>query len=908
MNPQLVKLFRNALDIAPPERRAYLDLHCSDPKLRAQLDSLLLAAEQTERPLPEIELPVLAVGQGTGGRNVELADRSGEQVGAFRLLKPIGSGGMGAVWLAERMSGFSQQVAIKWLHAGLSQSARRRFARERETLAKLEHPGIARIVDGGSERESDWFAMEYVDGVTLDIYVKRTQPSLSERIGLIVALCDAVQYAHQNLIVHRDLKPGNILVSTSGQPKLLDFGVAKVLDDSDATLSRAPMTFAYAAPEQIRGDAITTATDVYALGVILFELLTGERPHKAINRVGGDGSLSLLQAITDTDATAPSHVLSLQTANLIKPKQLRGDLDTIVLKALSREPTRRYASAQALLDDLQRFLNYQPIQAQADSAGYRLRKFVRRNRAMVVVSVLALLAVLGFAGRSMLDAQTARAARDLAQQETARAQAIQTFLTDLFSDQRPDAAQGRAITAKDLLDLAELRLQQPEFLSQASVRAALLDTLARLRYDMNDFESALRHNEASITLAEQRFGAGSAEYGIAVVERADTLWWLGRIDETLSECRRGLAVLRLANTESKSLDIQYAHQMGLLNCADNARTADDFSQTAAWQNEAETRMRALAEPSMEIQDFLLRSRGKLANARGDFQGAIAVNTALLTRLRARAEIAPSDIATLQHGLGVARFRLGDSTGAIVDLGAALASHERTFGPDAVHVASSRRALALAFDDAGESEQANFHMRLALKSARAHFAPDSADFALTLRDAGLLAIYENRSADGDALLLEALAANARGYGQNHSVSLQIRLVLWEIALNAQRWPDAQKQAQFFHDLPAASTRSSTITLAIKRLRLQQARSKNDPEGMAEQLAMMRKLLPNIEFLSDEERAKALYQMAAATLALNQQEPAHALINTLTTLHTKMPQTTRRSRHVGIWLAELRGTQK
>jgi hypothetical protein len=422
MTPQLIQLFRDALDLDPAERSAYLNAQCSDPALRVQLDALLLAAEQTEPPMPVIALPTHARG------TIEATDRSGEQIGSFRLLRPLGSGGMGAVWLAERVSGFSQQVAIKWLHAGLSQSARSRFARERETLAKLEHPGIARIVDGGSDGAADWFAMEFVDGVPLDSYVKSTQANLNQRINLMITLCDAVQYAHQNLIVHRDLKPGNILVNASGQPKLLDFGVAKLLDDVNATESRAPMTYAYAAPEQIRGDAITTATDVYALGVILFELLTGQRPHKP----KGDGSLSLLQVITDTDATAPSSVINKSGGSQsgLKSIQLKGDLDTIVLKALSRDPQRRYASALALSDDLAKFLRGLPIAARPDSIRYRANKWLRRQpvlAAVLFVSVLSLLAMTAYswhqAGRATLAAQAANAARMTA--ESARALALQ---------------------------------------------------------------------------------------------------------------------------------------------------------------------------------------------------------------------------------------------------------------------------------------------------------------------------------------------------------------------------------------------------------------------------------------------------------------------------------------------------
>lgn len=531
MNPILTNLFRAALDIAPDERSAFLDAQCSDPALRAQLDALLLLAMQTEPALPTLDV------QAVAPQPTQPVDRSGELVGSFRLLKPLGSGGMGAVWLAERMAGFNQQVAIKWLHAGLSESARQRFARERETLAKLEHPGIARIVDGGSNGSADWFAMEYVPGLPLDAYVKQAQPTLIERLNIVMALCEAVGYAHQNLIVHRDLKPSNILVGTSGQPKLLDFGVAKILDNVNQTESRAPMTFAYAAPEQIRGDAITTATDVYALGVILYELLTGERPHKAISKPG-DGALSLLQAITDTDATAPSSALGLRThtQSVIKPSQLKGDLDTIVLKTLARDPLRRYVSAQALSDDLSKFLRGLPIAARPDSVRYRAKKWLRRQPALaavLAVSVLSLLAMTGYswhqaalAKRAAIEATAARnqaqAAQLLAVQARTQTQAeldVQAALREHLTAVLIRAtASGKPISPEQLFALSadtRLAIEKSEnsarpqsSMSPATERALRLTlaNIAMLRLDdgqLREMISLLRPLMAGANLADQ---------------------------------------------------------------------------------------------------------------------------------------------------------------------------------------------------------------------------------------------------------------------------------------------------------------------------------------------------------------------------------------------------------------------
>lgn len=519
MNITIVQAFRDALDLPGAERAAFLDTQGLDAKARAEVDALLLATEQSLNALPEVPLPA----------DISLPnhaiDRRHQLVGTFRLLSPLGSGGMGAVWLAERVGEFAQKVAIKWLHAGLSESARQRFSRERETLAKLEHPGIARIVDGGRDGEADWFAMEYVDGSTLDRWSAAPSKSLQQRVDLIVQVCEAVQFAHQNLVVHRDLKPSNIMITHDGHPKLLDFGVAKLLLDEHQTESSAPLTFAYAAPEQIKGEAITTATDVYALGVILFELLTGERPHKVkLNQVG-DGSLSLLQAITDTDATAPSSIISLRTTTqfAIKASQLKGDLDTIVLKALSRDPQRRYASAQALAEDLKRYRSGFPISARRDSLGYRIQKWLRRKPALAAVSISSLLMLMGMAAYSWQQSQYALAqARiaDAARARSVQAQAqiqreleVQSALRDHFVGViiRATAA-GTAISPDELLRISsDTRLGSTSHsgrpMSSAAERALRLSlaTMALLRQD----DAQLR--EMLATLSPLMDGASSAE-------------------------------------------------------------------------------------------------------------------------------------------------------------------------------------------------------------------------------------------------------------------------------------------------------------------------------------------------------------------------------------------------------------
>ena len=623
MKPNLVQIFRDALDVEAADRAAFLNVNCPDPELRLEVERLLAAIDDTGLPLALTPGALLGVTQATGGGQGTLnVDRAGTHIGPFRLVRLLGQGGMGAVWLGTRITGFAQDVAIKWAHSGgLSPANTARFAQEREVLAALSHPGIARIVDGGDDQGALWFAMEYVEGQVLDDYIAAHRPSLEARLRLIIALCSAVQYAHQHLVVHRDLKPSNIMVQADGAPKLLDFGVAKQLDSvAELTQSRAPMTFSYAAPEQIRGEPITTAVDVYALGVILFELLTGERPHKP----KGDGSLSLLQAITDTDASAPSSALALRTnaPSFIKPSQLRGDLDTIVLKALNRDPLRRYASAQALRDDLSRFLAREPILASPDSFAYRAGKWLRRNPITAVAAAFAGISLLVLTLISFDQAKRANSQRDRADVAAASAaferdEALQQLskqeaLREHFIAVINSATEGNApITSEKLLGLA--------------ANTALVQSAQNAQ------------NQLALKLAIAEVFLLRADYpkALALLDDAQTLLPTGTDLEKASE-----ASVRL-----------YA----LISMGDIAQ---------AEQVIARAQKLKLAGQASDLAKNILVFKGRIAQAKGDAKGAVAY----LERAAELAEVASSgtalDRGTTVANLAVLQIGLGNYAAAL----------------------------------------------------------------------------------------------------------------------------------------------------------------------------------------------------------------------------------------------------
>jgi serine/threonine-protein kinase len=398
----------------------------------------------------------------------------GQMLGPYTLISQIGDGGMGTVWLAERSDGrFERRVAVKFIHIALmGREGEARFKREGNILGKLAHPHIAELVDAGvTTGGQPYLILEYVEGESIDRYCDQRKLDVEARIRLFLDVLVAVAHAHANVIVHRDIKPSNVLVSNDGVVKLLDFGIAKLLE-GDGTGAAATMltgeggssmTPEYAAPEQLTGARITTATDVYALGVLLYVLLTGQHPAGKGVRSAAD----LVKAIVDTEPIRPSDVVvtaqdkattSAAATRATTPeklsRQLRGDLDTIVAKALKKNPVERYGSVTALADDLGRYLRNEPILARPDAFSYRASKFVRRNRIAVGLASLAIVAVLAGATGIVIQTRTARRQRDLAFRERDRAGRITDFMTRMFKVSDPSEARGNSVTAREILDKA----------------------------------------------------------------------------------------------------------------------------------------------------------------------------------------------------------------------------------------------------------------------------------------------------------------------------------------------------------------------------------------------------------------------------------------------------------------------
>jgi len=519
---QAAALLDEALDLAPEQRPGWLAaLAERDPPLANAVAGLLQAATPTATTTPRLETAELISRRIARSTAPSL---EGRRFGPYRIKQLLGQGGMGSVWLAERADGlFERDVALKLVHPSLfGPTLHARFARERRILAALAHPNIARLLDAGIAPDGQpYLALELVRGTPLNEHCDQHRLPLRERLALMLQVLAAVQHAHQNLVIHRDLKPANILVTDSGQVRLLDFGIAKLMQDGSAAETELTqhggraLTPQYASPEQAAGRPVGTASDVYSLAVVLYELLCGQRPAAV--------------TVSLAEPTRPSQqVLNDEVARQRRstPRALAhalaGDLDTIALKALKTDPAERYPTADAFLQDLQRHLAGQPVLARPDSTAYRLRKFVQRHRLRVALAGAAGALLLAATGVSLWQADRAHRMAAQAQSESQRAQVVQAFLVDVFnanSLRQADPQKARQATAGDLLDAGAARVGA-QLKDSPQAQAAVLDVLADMYFQLERFDDAARLREQRVTALEQVHGRNDARVAEALLSVA----------------------------------------------------------------------------------------------------------------------------------------------------------------------------------------------------------------------------------------------------------------------------------------------------------------------------------------------------------------------------------------------------
>ena len=578
---QLNQLLDQALDLPANERLAWLSqLPAALDALKPHLRDLLSRTGQIEDANFLEALPRFAPPQGAprfGDRTLE----SGFLIGPYRLLRELGRGGMGSVWLAERVDGqLNRQVALKlphgaWPHARLAE----RLQRERDILATLEHPNIARLYDAGLTADGQpYLALEFIEGQPIDEFCRTTGESsrldVKTRVQLVLQVVRAVAYAHGKLVLHRDLKPANILVTADGAVRLLDFGIAKLLAEGQAQethLTQAAgraLSPDYASPEQIRGDPLSVTSDIYSLGVVLYELLTGARPYRLTRNSRGE----LEEAILFGDPRRPS-----EAGEVADRRALRGDLDTIVSKALKKTPADRYPTAHALIDDLERHLDGRPVSARPDTVRYRAVKFVRRHRFAAVAAGLLLVTLLAGTVGTTVGMLRARQAEAAARSEAATAERYSTFLVNMFEVTTPGQSKGGEISAREILNRGVIRIRK-EFVNEPLPQARLLATIGWAYTRQGLYSEARPIFDESVTLARGLGETGKVELAQALIRRGELERKLNERQKAESDQREALAILEHTYGPNDVRLMPATAELGLLFSKTDPEQAIRFSR------------------------------------------------------------------------------------------------------------------------------------------------------------------------------------------------------------------------------------------------------------------------------------------------------------------------------------------
>ena len=785
-------LFWDALEKEPGERDAFLLSNSLSADERAEVMAML-AAHNDSATLRVERRFVSEDGDDVGGLP------PGTMIGAFRLRELLGRGGMGEVYRAERADGeFEQVVAIKLLRPDArSSDFVRRFRAERAVLARMAHPNIAAVLDGGSAPDGrPYLVLRFIDGEPITRYAERLP--VRDRLRLFTKVAEAVQFAHGHLIVHRDIKPSNILVGSDGEPVLLDFGIAKLLDAStdspDRTRTgRALLTPSHAAPEQVRGTSATTGTDVYGLGALLFELLTGSR------LFGDAGSAGDLQrAILDSPAPLPSSVAKDESVR----KALRGDLDRIVLMALRKEPERRYASASDLARDVERHLASRPVLAQPDRWAYRASRFARRNRGPLAVGTAFALGLAVFAVREVTRSQRIAQERDVALREREAGEDALAFVTELFQQSDP-----RVVPGGDTLRVGA-------FLDRAEARAASLGSQPDRQMRVYRVLANVRANRGDYAVAESLFSLahdiGVRHLGVDHVEVTRTERQLGLLQERFRGPGEGRAILeravqRLQRTESNSPDLAtaYTELASAVTDPDSVRTLLDSAVAI--------RSRLGTVDSIAIAS-LLNEQARERSMRARFPEAAALGEASLKILQARLPPNHPDLLSVKGDLatwygGLANYeRAIQLSEEILDV-----VRRQTTAGEQLALANERLAIMKANLPNGPT-LAEPGIRETLRIFRQTVAPEHVLITSSMRNLAIVLSYLGREQEGLAMMDTAIARNTTA--GHHDAALYLRGQQVPMLIRLGRVDEALRYAEMAAEsrprLPSGSTYYADLT--------------------------------------------------------------------------------------------------
>jgi serine/threonine-protein kinase len=805
------EIFNAAADLPSGDRAALLERECAgDVTLRDEVESLLASDEQATS---FIEDPASAMPRDLLDATAEEEDFAGRRFGAYRVLREIGRGGLGAVYLAARADEqFEKQVAIKVVKRGLdTDDILRRFRAERQILAQLDHPNIGRLTDAGSTEEGlPYFVMEYVEGESITSYCETHRLSTAARLKLFRDVCSAISYAHQHLVIHRDIKPSNILVTKDGVPKLLDFGIAKVLHSEDPLAAHTMtgirvMTPEYASPEQVRGLPINTASDIYSLGVLLYELLTNQKPY----RLTSNTSEELSRAVLDQIPERPSTAVALRGDNLggavIDQSSLRGDLDNIVLMAMRKEPERRYASAAAFADDIWRHLEGLPVLAHKDTVPYRASKFVRRHALGVTAAGLVLLTLVGgiiatawqgrratrHARQAEEQARVASAERDRAQREGAKAQGINTFLQNIlgFSDPTWMATRGNAhqTTIAEAIDEAARRAET-ELADQPEVLAAVQHSIGRIYENRGRVDRAEALLRSSLEIRRGVLGPEHPETAQSMASLGETCVKGGKTAEADTLLRDAVAILR--QTQNRSLTDTKWLGVALSGLGTAQVAKGDAAEGERFLLEALQATDKLLGDDRNIIPMVLHNLGALRFEQGDVDRAIAyLQRAVEENRQASADLRFS-IANNLSNLGSYVAMTGDHAKAESLLHESIALYRATIGEESQKITFPMIHLAHVHYLRGNFPQAREVIDHVIGIQHRVLSHGHIDFSRSWLVLGNILTRTGEAAGGETYLRKALELRGRTYAEGHWRLAEVHMALGNCLAEQERHAEAE----------------------------------------------------------------------------------------------------------------------
>ncbi len=795
MWPKIKVLFEQALEIPPEEREAFLQSIGEEneslvSEVRALLEADEKAASFLEEPVSADFLPLV---------ESVIDEYSGKMIGPYELVRQIGSGGMGTVYLARRADGqFAKTFALKLVRSGLGmQDILSRFRYERQILATLNHPNISQFHDGGvTDSGRPYFVMEYVDGLPITQFCNERKLTINERLVLFIEICNAVWYAHKNLVVHRDIKPSNILVNKEGQVKLLDFGIAKLLNEEGDLMTRTGMrvmTPEYASPEQIRGERGTTAMDIYSLGVLLYELLSGHRPYQLKKLSAGE----IEQIICEREPIRPSTATTIVEkfpsadgvdtitpddvgkARSIPPERLKrrltGDLDNIVLMALRKDSQRRYASVEQFSEDIKRHLRKLPVIARPDEIIYRATQFTRRHTVGVLASILILLFLAGGILATSWQARIASEERDRAKLEKIKAEQINVFLQDMLASVDPHN-DGRDVTVAEVLEKAVQNVDT-DLNVQPLIEASIRRTIGVTYQGLARYDEAEVHLLKALKLYREHLPPDHPDIAQSIKDYGLLKHWQGDLGLADEYYRNSILLFRNTGQSSTSL----------------SNALNDYGT-------------------------LLLDQGNYSSARDHFREALLIN-------RVNSETNPILIASNITNLALSLHYLADVDAADSLYREAMAIQLSQVGPDHIEVAYTLNNLAWVLLDKQDINGADslFHASLAIRRKQLGNAHPSVALAL-LNLANLIELPRKNYKKAESFLLEGLAICNESFADEHPYTANILYALGQVRVLQNRTRESislfqqaleMRKKLFDDDHPAVATSALAFGEALMR---------------------------------------------------------------------------------------------